>query len=211
MPTRRGKQVVLASTLVLAACAAAFAFLPSMETLAAPYRGVARIQLPNFTRVEMPGSEQAALVETEAQVQGGPPDEAPALALEETRTQHGATAEPRPAATARPAPGNVIPVRFDLETPGLGDEVVGGDEIVVRKAVRLGSREIGSLPIHVDSQSRLLVRPADLKSLLDKAGQGAKVRGAAGSNELRSFGELRKDGVDLRYDPTSDSVIVTIG
>lgn len=213
MPTRRRKPIVLAGIAALGACVAAIPFLPSIETLAAPYRGVARISLPNYTRVELPSTNAPTPATPGA---GDEPleaaGEAAGLAMEMPQSEASPLPSPaaKPTAVARTASGNIIPVKFDIETPGLGDEVVGGDEIVVRKAVRMGSREIGSLPIHVDARSRLLVRPSDLKSVLEKAGQGSRAAKAAASNELRSFGDLRKDGVDLRYDPNSDSVIVTI-
>ena len=213
--TRGKKRAALAGLAVVAGCAAAIPFLPRLETIAAPYRGVVRVALPNYTRVDLPGSENPQDSAVDATGEAALIDETVAVSLEDPVLQ----AEPRPEARpgtgtrsgTRPAPGNVIPVKFDLQSPGLGDEVVGGDEIVVRKALRLGSREIGSLPIHVDSQSRLLVRPDDLKAVLESAGQASRLRSGANANQLRTFADLRKDGIDLRYDPNSDSVMLTIG
>lgn len=196
---------------VVAGCVVAIPFLPRLETIAAPYRGVVRVALPNFTRVELPGSDSSKDSGTEKVDQTPLVDETVAVALGDTAIQANARPEAQPGTATRPAPGNVIPVKFDLQSPGLGDEVVGGDEIVIRKAVRLGNREIGKLPIHVDSQSRLLVRPADLRSVLESAGQEARLRPASGANQLRTFADLRKEGIDLRYDPNSDSVVLTIG
>lgn len=207
--TQGRKRMMLGGVAVVAACAAAVPFLSRIESLAASYRPVTRVALPNFTRVEIPGTPETADISAGAEVAAAPVvDETVAAALADTATETSGVRSPT---AARPAPGGVIPVRFDLTSPGMGDEVVGGDEIVVRKTVRLGSRDLGSLPIHVDSRSRLLVKPNDLRAMLEQAGQGELASQTSESNELRTFSQLRREGVDLRYDPASDSVVVTIG
>lgn len=210
MPTEKGKRLILGGVGVFAALAVTLPLLPRVTTLAAPYTGVMRVPLPNYTRVEMPGSRTESLA-------GGTSElpVTPAISSKEGTEEALAAAvgdmPPGAVPQARAAPGNIIPVRFDLQSPGLGDEVVGGDEIVVRKSVRIGAREIGKLPIHVDSRSRLLVRTGDLRNVLEKAGHEDKLGEAATGNQLRTLADLRKDGLDLRYDPNSDSVVLTIG
>ena len=203
--------MALSAAAVLAAIAVAAPAVPHLQALTSTYRGVARVALPNFTRVQLP--ETPAPQETSGVVDT-PETDAPVIEEidpEQSPPALVAGAAARNPTLAQAGANGIIPVRFDLETPGSGDEVVGGDEIIVRKAVRLAGREIGSLPIHVDSRSRLLVRPSDLKSVLEKAGQGGKIRGSGSKDELRSFAELRKDGLDLRYDPAGDIVVITIG
>lgn len=203
------RKLIVTGFVAVAAIATGTMLFAGPQSVTARYQGVARVPLPNFTRVELPGTPAQPASAPEAESVAADETMDAALALD---TEAGETAA-RPAAgqTARLAPGNVIPVRFDIESPGMGDEVVGGDEIVVRKTVRIGNREVGSLPIHVDGRSRLLVRGADLRSVLESAGEGDRLAKSAASQDLRTFAELRKDGVDLRYDPASDSVVLTIG
>ncbi|QPC98477.1 hypothetical protein [Qipengyuania soli] len=208
--THGRKRLILSGAAVLAALAVSLPLLPRLQTIAAPYTGVMRVVLPTYTRITLPGVGEGDVVDTTLADPQAIEDTA-ALAVEEASLAPQADAGSRPTVLPKIAPGNIIPVKFDIESPGLGDEVVGGDEIVVRKSVRLGSRDLGKLPIHVDSRSRLLIRPSDLRSVLANAGQEDKFREGSGSNELRTLGDLRKDGVDLRYDPTSDSVVLTIG
>lgn len=209
VPTRFRKRLILGSAAVVAALVLGVVLVPGTEAVSTRYNGVMRVPMPNFTRVEMPGAGAGEVSLAAAADPAIAAEAAAELGAEGVPVTQG---EPGAApAAARPAPGNIIPVRFDIQSPGLGDEVVGGDAIVVRKSVRIGTREVGKLPIHVDSRSRLLVRPSDLRAMLEKAGQDEMLGDRASSNELRSLGDLRKDGLDLRYDPNSDSVVLTVG
>jgi hypothetical protein len=179
---------------------------------------VTRAAMPRYSRVRLPepamvpahiDAQADAIVQAIAEsAQEAPPAIGPAtgpVALPAT-----AANAPAPLAGLRPAPppgkhpAPFIPLEFDIATPGAGGESVGGDAIVVRKPVRMGAQELGTLPVHVDGDSRLLVDAGDVLDLLARAGASATFKGSG----LISFGELRNSGVDLRYDPNSDSVLL---
>lgn len=162
---------------------------------------VKRVPMPNYNRVRLPERRE------------GPanPDMAGEVAQAIAESVSETSANPVPpksqsaqAAGTVTAPSAFIPVEFDILTPGAGGDAVGGEAIVVRKVVRLGQKDIGSLPIHVDGGSRLLVDASEVRSLLDDA----KVPGTVRGSGLVSLADLRKSGIDLRYDPTSDSVVL---
>lgn len=202
-----------------AAVVAAIAILAVHPAVSEAVRGsgaVMRVPLPNFTRIDLPK----------------PPSAAPAAIQPAEATSTGDAANAALAAAGGPpvpAPGGsgaiggdiqrlavrdtngIIPLSFDIARPGSGTEAVGANAIVVRKAVRVNNREVGSLPIHIDGNSRLLVDAGELRKLLAKAGASGTLRDPRGGTDLLTFSELRDDGVDLRYDPGSDSVVINTG
>lgn len=115
----------------------------------------------------------------------------------------------------RPPPltrvNGLIPLTFDLASPGSGGESVGADAIVVRKSLRIRGRDVGSLMVHIDSDTRLLIDGEQLKRVLAAAGEPRNLRLSQRTDNLLTFTELRNDGVDLRYDPGSDSLVMTTG
>ena len=115
----------------------------------------------------------------------------------------------------RPAPltrvNGLIPLTFDLASPGSGGESVGADAIVVRKSLRIRGRDVGSIIVHIDSDTRLLIDGEQLKRVLAAAGEPRNLRRSQRTDNLLTFTELRNDGVDLRYDPGSDSLVMTAG
>ena len=177
---------------------------------------VMRVAIPHFTRIELPESTSAGPVDEEAlasldagdaadavvalmQTPGAAPDMA--AASESNRMAAGPT---------RTAEG-LIPLSFDLVRPGASGESVSADAVIVRKPLRIGAREIGSLPVHIDGDSRLLVDATELVRMLERAGRPRTVRKSRRADNLLTFTELRNDGVDLRYDPNSDSLVMTAG
>lgn len=102
----------------------------------------------------------------------------------------------------------MIASSFDLASPGSGNERVSGEAIVVRKILRFGKSEIGSAPIHVDGQSRLLIDTGELAKVLRTAGIESELGSKASG--LATFPDLRRRGIDLRYDPQSDTINVTV-
>jgi hypothetical protein len=167
---------------------------------------VLRAELPHFNRFLLPDASdgpalpdpqsaevmQAVAESAQAVPPGGDPASpaaAPALAAAQGARQRGAP---------------FIPVEFDILTPGAGNESVSREAITVRKTVRMGGKEVGTLPVKVDGDSRLLVDVGDVRDLLIRSGESANISG----NGLISFGELRRAGVDLRYDPGTDAVVL---
>jgi len=167
---------------------------------------VLRAELPRFSRILLPSAidgpsqpepQSAEVMQAVAESsQVAPAGENPGLAA---ATPALAAA---PGARQRGAP--FIPVEFDILTPGAGNESVSREAITVRKAVRMGGKEVGTLPVKVDGDSRLLVDVGDVRDLLIRSGESANISG----NGLISFGELRRAGVDLRYDPGTDAVVL---
>ncbi len=80
------------------------------------------------------------------------------------------------------------------------------EPIRVRKTVAMGNATIGSLPITIDSDSRLSLEIRDLRQLLQgQAGFTTRLERVPESGTI-SFERLRDAGIDLRYNPTSDQV-----
>lgn len=174
---------------------------------------LARVPLPSFTRIDLPEpvSGEPDGEDASAELSVDQAAEMAAVAAEgaSINPPEGTPAEPRQRVAAiSPDENGLLPVSFDVMRPGAGSERVGADAIVVRKAVRINDREAGSLPIHIDGNSRLLVDPKELRSVLARGGVARDVGGGSG---LLTFVQLRESGIDLRYDPSSDSLLITTG
>ena len=205
-------RLALSAIVLAGAGAGALAVIPDMIGREGT-QPLARVQLPNFTRIDLPapvsddGDGEDATVDLtvdQATEQAAVAAEGASIAPSE-----GAPAEPRGrVASVGPDKNGLLPLSFDVMRPGAGSERVGADAIVVRKPVRINDREVGSLPIHIDGNSRLLVDPKELKSVLARSGIARDVGGGAG---LLTFVQLRENGIDLRYDPSSDSLLITTG
>ncbi|QKG71122.1 hypothetical protein [Erythrobacter mangrovi] len=164
---------------------------------------ISRATVPNYNRFRLPERIDSA---PSANSATGEVAQVIAESAEEAAPVNSAvpgSGAPAPTAAQQP-PSAFIPIEFDILTPGVGDEAVGGEAIIVRKSVRMGQKEIGSLPVHVDTESRLLVDARDVRGLLEQADLSGTVRGSG----LVSFSDLRRMGIDLRYDPTTDSVLL---
>ncbi len=209
MAFRGSRQLALAAA-GFAACVAVAAVLVDNAAWHRPE--ISGVPLPNFTRIDLPSTDAGAAALPDIQIAA----EELAAGAADTDVPASADASGTQALAAARServigPDGIIPVNFDIGTPGSAGEAVRGDAIVVRKTVRIGTREVGSLPIHVDGRSRLLVDTADLRRMLARAGQDDTLKAGAGKDGLQTFSELRSAGVDLRYDPNSDSVVMTIG
>lgn len=80
------------------------------------------------------------------------------------------------------------------------------DPIRVRKTVAMGNGTIGSIPITIDSSSRLSLEARDLRQLLSgQAGFSSRLERMPEQGTV-SFERLRTLGIDLRYNPTLDQV-----
>lgn len=176
----------------------------------------------NFTRVSLPRLSSSASPALPPEAPTSPDEEALPAEIEEPAPEvlaaveessavaNGQTdlpAAPVPAPIARTANG-MIASSFDLASPGSGNERVSGEAIVVRKVLRFGKSEIGSAPIHVDGQSRLLIDTGELAKVLRTAGIDSELGSKASG--LATFPDLRRRGIDLRYDPQSDTINVTV-
>lgn len=177
---------------------------------------VMRVAIPHFTRIELPETTSARPVDEEAlaSLDAGDAADAVVALLQNPDAAPDMAAAPEDnrmaAGPARTAEG-LIPLSFDLVRPGSSGESVNADAVIVRKPLRIGAREIGSLPVHIDGDSRLLVDATELVRMLERAGRPRTVRKSRRADNLLTFTELRNDGVDLRYDPNSDSLVMTAG
>ncbi|MBX7495013.1 hypothetical protein K3172_03975 [Qipengyuania sp. 6B39] len=183
----------------VAALVAAVLFVQP-ELLPGARAPVARVPLPSFTRIDLPAAEPVDEADAALPARIDAAEAADLAALTAARPGGPPAGAPRPSlATTRDAP--------DAGTIA----ALATEPVIVRKVVRVNNREAGSMPIHIDARSRLLVDPADLGAVLARAGvQRGTARPAAGQAML-SFSELRAGGLDLRYDPESDSVVITTG
>ncbi len=99
----------------------------------------------------------------------------------------------------------------DFSLPGAEPRTsaVGGersDPIRVRKTVAMGNGTIGSIPITIDSSSKLSLEAGDLRRLLSgQAGFSSRLERMP-EEGIVSFERLRALGIDLRYNPTLDQV-----
>jgi hypothetical protein len=172
-------------------------------------RPLLRVEIPTFSRFALAPAESHEGAKPVPLASLGADEAADAVA--QTVGQPGRA----PLASTVVDPGlpaskdGVMPVAFDLLQPAASGETVGGDAIVVRKAVRINDREVGSMPIHIDGDSRLLVDSGELRRILAKAGVSSDALASANGAGLRSFTQLRSAGLDLRYDPASDTIRVT--
>lgn len=107
---------------------------------------------------------------------------------------------------AQPSTDGLLAVRFDLADPGAFD---GGSAIEIRKAIRLNGADAGQAPIHVDASSRLSIAREELARLLAGSGQQGLSERLGTGERFVSFDEMRRQGIEIRYDPVTDRVLVS--
>ncbi len=184
------------------AAAATAALMPS--PIADPTR-IARVELPRPLVVRLPKATPPAPIRDE---------NATTLEAGEALARDSNEVPPSGAQARAVLPqvdeNGIIPLQFDLQAPGGGGERVEADAVVVRKTFTFGEQDIGSAQIHIDSQSRLLIDAAELGSLMASSGIDGPAALTNGGSGLRSFAELRRLGVDLRYDPARDRVTLSV-
>ncbi|WP_120077024.1 hypothetical protein [Aurantiacibacter odishensis] len=111
------------------------------------------------------------------------------------RAMEGFAAEGPPATLADGRP--VMRVDFDLGATPSADDMVE-----VPKAIRLNGRALGQVKLSIDRQSRLHLSRSELSTLLP-SDLYARLEGGA---EFIDFDELRREGLDISYDPLADTV-----
>lgn len=100
-------------------------------------------------------------------------------------------------------------VEFDLS--GGGPAGVTGSAIELRKAMRVSGVEAGSAAIRVGADSTLAIAVDELRALLERAGHGdlaGRIARRGTSERFVGFEELRRQGIDVRYDAAADRVVV---
>jgi len=100
-------------------------------------------------------------------------------------------------------------VEFDLSTDSAAG--AGGSAIELRKAVHLNGAEAGSAAIRVSAGSTLAIAVDELRALLEGADQGdlaGRIARPDAAERFVEFEELRRQGIDVRYDAAADRVVV---
>ncbi len=107
----------------------------------------------------------------------------------------------------------VIPSGFELTSTGSRNNSIESDNagnIEVRKSVYLGDAAIGTIPVTINPNAQLLLNSRDLRNLLsNQSGIGRRLN-TLPEEGLVSFERLRNSGIDLRYNPTGDRIIVRL-
>lgn len=196
-------QVALGAAIAALLCAAYVTLEPESLFARKASRSSVSVALPPptpFTR-----EEEAQLSEEGATL----PSDA-TLALVSNDDQAGA----KPEASARPSlalPSSLLGVKFDLSDPSAWTEQ-GGSAIEIRKSLRVNGVDAGSAAIQVGEDSTLSVARDKLKEALAQHGRGdiADELGKSRSGGFVSFDEIRRRGVEVRYDAPSDRVVLTI-
>ena len=112
----------------------------------------------------------------------------------------------QPVTQATVAPSRLLSVNFDLADPAGTDSAA----VDTRKNVRVDGVEVGSATIRVTSGSALFIARDDFRALLNTSGHkdlAARVTG--GGAGFASFGEIRRLGFGVRYDPVTDRILVS--
>ncbi|MBV7266498.1 hypothetical protein [Erythrobacter ani] len=102
-------------------------------------------------------------------------------------------------------------IAFDLgEQPASAADVrpVGGDLIEVRKSLINQGTNLGSMTVTIDQNARIFVRGDELKSLLEQSELHSGMPSQLASSELVSFQQVRDAGIDIRYDPIDDQIVL---
>jgi hypothetical protein len=141
-------------------------------------------------------------------------DQVPADTAEPAAADGEALAGDRALAeTARPAlrsgESGLLPVEFDLADPGAFGSGDGGSAIELRKAVRLNGADAGDARIRVSGSSTLSIAREELGRLLARSGQRELVGQMGSGGQFVSFEEMRRQGIEVRYDPVSDRILVS--
>ncbi|SEH20088.1 hypothetical protein SAMN05428974_3834 [Sphingopyxis sp. YR583] len=108
-------------------------------------------------------------------------------------------------------PADLVRVKFDLSDPysWAGE---GGSAIDMRKELRVNGVDIGPAAIRVSEDSTLSIARDKLNEILVRLGRNDVARRLGGprSGGFVSFEEIRRRGVEVRYDAPSDRVVLAI-
>jgi hypothetical protein len=116
------------------------------------------------------------------------------------------TLQPDTTGVAQPSTDGFLAIQFDLGDPD--KSTGGGSAIEVRKAVRLNGADAGDARIHIDDSSTLSMARDELDRLLARSGRRELMGQLSSAGQFIRFEEMRRHGIDVRYDPVSDRVLV---
>ncbi|SKB87929.1 hypothetical protein [Sphingopyxis flava] len=196
-------QVALGAAVAALLCAAYVTLEPETLLAKGASRSPVSVALPPPT--PFTGEEEAQL-SREGDMQ--PSDASLALVSIDDQANVRTEASARP---SDPLPSNLLGVKFDLSDPYAWTEE-GGSAIEIRKSLRVNGVDVGSAAIQVGEDSTLSIARDKLKEALARHGRGdiAEELGKSRSGGFVSFDEIRRRGVEVRYDAPSDRVVLTI-
>lgn len=132
---------------------------------------------------------------------------------EDESAKNPAAPTPSPA-TVRSVPlASFIPLDFSLpETDPTDMDVASATEgsIKVRKVVQAGPAEIGAVDIIISRNSQLFMSIGDARRLLEINDSAARKLQSFPASGLISFKTMREKGVDFRYDPSRDLILLDL-
>lgn len=175
-----------------------------------------RIELPQARPLAQGEAELllSSLARSSSEAESGAGPEAPGSSLEAIDLRGGpardiASAGPDMPPAARA--GELAAIDFDLSGP-YARSGPGGSAIDIRKTVRFGGTDVGTANIRVSSGSTLSIARGELSTLLASAGRGDLVGqlGGARTGGFVSFDEMRREGVDIRYDALADRIVISL-
>ncbi|WP_409413911.1 hypothetical protein [Altererythrobacter sp. MF3-039] len=104
----------------------------------------------------------------------------------------------------KPGKNGLINVKFDLEGGAKSSNAISVD-----KPVAIGGAPSGKLAIRIDGAAQIFADRGQIAELVAKndTAKAEKIRTASGDDYL-SFNRLRDLGVDIRYDPSADRIVI---
>lgn len=99
-------------------------------------------------------------------------------------------------------------IQFDLADAA--ESWVGGSAIEIRKAIRVNGADAGDASIHMNASSELSIAREELGRLLAGSGRQELVGKLGSGGRFVSFDEMRSHGIEVRYDPVSDRILISI-
>lgn len=112
----------------------------------------------------------------------------------------------RPEAKPIPKPGRdgMLKIDFDLQGGAQSSRAIAVD-----KPVAIGGSSGGKLAIRIDGAAQIFANRGQVASLIEgqDAAKAERVR-TASSDEYLSFTQLRDLGVNIRYDPSADRIVI---
>ena len=106
----------------------------------------------------------------------------------------------------------VIPIKYALpkESYAIGDSKLANDgSIEVTKTLVFEQKAVGSIAVRIDKGSTLFVAGGDVKNLLSDHPQFADRVGSVPHNSMVTFQKLRDYGLNFRYNPVEDQLVLT--
>lgn len=106
----------------------------------------------------------------------------------------------------KPDRSGMLRIDFDLQGGAESPRAVSVD-----KPVAIGNATNGKLAIRIDGAAQIFANRGQLASLLDSSapGKAQAIRGAS-TDEFMSFTQLRDLGVNIRYDPSADRIVIPV-